>query len=417
MTPPGTSPLTAAKKGKLETRILAVGTALRDSMTAVLGALPPGGPQPLATHLSLDKVFMSRLLKATSRRDPVAVVYYSPGAEPMRRFLKAAKKVGVPQPLVNTATKSLEDFADLVRRDLGDRSALDSLVSAWLPETRAEFELRRKQGAYRAMSQLMGTSTRTILATVLLHPSADGTSIDIVWLFGVMGMQRLRPGAKVKFATRRMLSGPGDPRQPLTLDRTPVDPTGAEFARLRLDDFCDSPPAAIDVTQAGESVHYLLAGDAYGPGSAVDFAMAEVNLGEMPRYLPAGSGRKGYVFAEVSTPTKHMLFDVLVHPDIYPDGFPQLLLYDTTLDGVADVNDRARDIDRQEFSESIQPLPPGMASHRVADIPHYVEMLEHVTETMGWPTDGFRGYRCHIDYPIYGQQVVMTFDPPAPPAG
>jgi hypothetical protein len=415
MTTTGTSTLPSAKGGPLETRIIAVGSALRDSLTAVLGALPAGGPQPLATYLSLDKVLMSRLLKAASRRDPVAVIYYSPGPDPVRRFLKAAKKAGVPRQLVATAEQTVNDFSDLVRRDLGDRSALDALVSAWLPETRVEFELRRKQGAYRAMSQLMGTSTRTILATVLLHPNPDGESIDIVWLLGVMGMQRLRPGATVKFATRRMMSGSDGPRQPLTLDKKPVDPSGADFAHLRMDEFCDSPPAAIDVAQAGESVHYLLAGDAYGPGSAVDFVMAEVNLGEIPRYLPAGSGRKGYVFAEVSTPTRSLLFDVLVHPDIYPNGFPQLLLYDTTSDGVADVNDRARDIDRQEFSESIQSLAPGVANHRVADIPHYVELLQHVTKKMGWPTEGFRGYRCQIDYPIYGQQVVMTFDPPAPP--
>jgi len=412
---PRPSPSTSPASGKtLEQRITEVGATLRDALTAVLDALPPGGPQPLATHLSLDKVLMSRLLKATRHRDPVAVVYYSPGPEPLRRFVKAARKVGVKRGLLTNAEQAITEFSDLVRKQLGDRSALDALVSAWLPETRAEFELRRKQAAYRATSQLKGISCDISLSTVFLHPSGSDGFIDIVWLMGLLGLQRLRPGAVAKFATKRMVEGPDGPRVPTSLDGRPID-LASGLGGMGLDRFCDAPPAGVEVIKVGESMHYVLAGDAYGPGTAVDLLTAEVNLGEMPRYVPAGSERKGYVFSQVSAPCRTLLFDVLVHPDIYPDSFPQLMLYETILDGIADVNDRSRDMDRLELSESIQHLPQGVANHRVAGIPHYVDLLRHVTDSMDWPTDGFRGYRCRIDYPVYGQQVVMAFAPPAPP--
>ena len=161
----------------------------------------------------------------------------------------------------------------------------------------------------------------------------------------------------------------------------------------------------------------MLSGEGYGPRAAADLVMAEVNLAEIPRYMPVEVGRKGNVFAEIGTPAKTLLFDVLVHESIYPGSEPSLLLYDTALDGVADVNDRSRDIDRLDLLlEQIQPLGRGAAALRLARIPRYVEMVRHAFSRLGWSDEEFRGYRCTIDYPVYGSQVVMAFDPPPPPS-
>ncbi len=400
--------------GDLEPRIAAIGTELRDTLLEVLEQLPASGPQPLATRLGLNKVLTSRLLKAVRTRDPMAMVFHCPGPAPLQRFLKAARRVGVSLPVLQPAEAAVEAFARLVRDEIGDRSALNALISAWLPDARSEFELRQKQAAFRALSQLRGAAAAMNIATVLLHPSADGKHLDVVWIFGLLSLQRLRPGVPVKFSTRRLLSATDKPRHPTTLDGTTLTDLD-DVGTLRLDEFCDSPPALVDVHRSGESVHYVLGGDAYGPSSAVDLLMAEANLGEMPRYIPEGSGRKGYVFAEVGTPARSLLFDVLIHPDVYPGSTPSLLLYDTALDGVADVNDPSRDIDRMELTESIQHLGRGSSMYRLAGVPHYVAMLRHVTERMGWDADEFAGYRCCIDYPVYGSQVVMAFDPPNDP--
>ena len=78
--------------------------------------------------------------------------------------------------------------------------------------------------------------------------------------------------------------------------------------------FCQSPPARVRRREAGESVHYLLDGDAFGPGSETDLLIGEVNRAEIPRFVPAGSGRRGYVFAETATPARRLLFDAFVDP-------------------------------------------------------------------------------------------------------
>ena len=178
---------------------------------------------------------------------------------------------------------------------------------------------------------------------------------------------------------------------------------------LRLDDFCDSPPAKLEVRSGGDVVHYLLAEGSYGRRHVHDLLLAEVNMGEMPN-TPA-PGRRGYVFAEVSTPSRSLLFDVLLHEDVYPGLTPELMLFDTTSDGVVDVNDPARAIDRFDLAESIVPLGQGRQRLRVPDVPAYMELVSHVEQSLGWNLEEFRSFRCRIDYPVHGSQVVAAFDP------
>ncbi len=405
----GVTPIIDPADATLEVRITTVGRSLSSSLNAVLDTVPgaPHGPQKLATTLGVDKVLTSRVLKAARHRDPMAVAHLMPGPEPTRRLLRAARKIGAAENLVKTAMSAVSDFESLIRREAGDRSSLDAIISTWLPDAREQFELRRKQAAFKAMSQLLGSHADVNLGTVFLNPSDDGKNIDIIWIMGLLGLQRLRPGVGVKFATRRMVESE-KPRQSATIEGEPIE----GMAGVRLDRFCDAPPAPLDIYRIGDVTHYTLAGDGFGPKSSVDLVIAEVNMAEIPRYVPLGSDRKGNVFAEVSTPSKAIFFDAFIHESVYPNSEPSLQIYDTVLDGVANVNDRTRDIDRLDLMESIQMLGRGAHKFRIASIPHYVDMIRYVFEKMGWNDAEFRGYRCRIDYPIYGSQVVMAFDPP-----
>lgn len=401
-----------APGANLEKRILTVGHALSSSIWDVAQAVPkkPKGPAELARILGIDKVLASRVLKATKNKDPIAALHMMPGPEPLRRFIKAAGKQGVDSPFLQKARTAVDDFESLIREGAGDRSALDAIISAWLPEARVEFELRRKQTAYRAMSELKGVSTNIILATTLLHPSADGEHLDVVWLFGFLGLKRLRPGAAVKFASRRFAQE-GAPRLPQTLDGVPVE--GLEG--LRLNEFCSMPLADLEVVRAGDVTHYTMAENGFGPRSASDLIFAEVNLNEMARYIPHAQKRKRHVFAENSIPSKVLVFDALLHEDVFPGLDPSLMIYDTVLEGVADINDPGRDIDRLDLCETIQNLGMGIIKFRSSDVPRYAELLHTVCDKLGWDATRFRGYRCKVDYPIYGSQVAMTWDSTPPP--
>ena len=401
--PPGPS-------GGLEERISQVGSRLAQALGACLDEAAKGaqGTNDIARTLGLDKPLVSRLLKAIRHgRDPLAVAYYIPGPEPLRRFLRAAERSGARPRSLIAARSAVEAFGELIRREVGDRSSLDTMLSGWLPEARAEFELRRKQSAYRAMSQLRGVSVDVNLQTAILHPSKTPGRVDHVWIIGLLGIHRLKPGAAVHFATHR-LAPDDNPRRPLTLDGR--SPGGLEGHLLNA--FCHAPPATVDVRQVGEAVHYTLAGEDFGPRSLVDLLLAEVNLGEIPSHVPRGSGKKGYVFADVGLPSRELLFDVLVHEDVFPGSDASLRIYDTGLAGVADVNDPVRDVDRLNMAETLRPLTGALGTFRAEGVPSYGELVRHVFERMGWDGERFRGYRVRVEYPLLAGQYAALFDPP-----
>ncbi|HZW08393.1 MAG TPA: hypothetical protein VFF69_00680 [Phycisphaerales bacterium] len=395
----------------LEVRIVRTGESLLESLGRAIDGMPdpPRGPQALARRLGIDKVLASRVLAALRSADPLFVVHRSPGPEPLRRTLDALAREGVDGELVAGARAAVDQFEQLIRDEVGDRSALDAIVAAWLPEARREFELRRKQAAHKAMSHLRGALARAIMATVILAPSeSDPDRLDVVWLNGLFGIARLRPRAGVKIVTRRFAPEVSQQRRPLNLSGEPIE----EMHQATLEEFSSRPTPSFDVVRAGDAIHYSLAGARYGPRSAVDLVMAEVNRAEMRRAVPSGSGRKGYVFAEISTPAESLQLDAILHRDVYPGSSPSIRVYDTSFEGVADANNPARDIDVLDMLESVETLGGGVGMLRSPDVPRYPDLLRHVYSRLGWRDSEFRAFRCRVEYPVYGSQVAMLFDPP-----
>ncbi len=399
----------AGSESQLELDISRVGGSLAASIREVLEAVPrvKPGPQELARSLGVDKVLASRVLKAVRQHDPLSATHDMPGPDPLRRLVRAAGKKGADAESVRKAERAISDFDVLIRERVGDRTLLDTILSAWIPEARREFELRRKQSAFKAMSQLKGVQARAITATAVLHPSAGGDKLDIVWLNGLVGVHRIRPGATVRLTSRRM-HAPEKGRRPMTLSgkelSTPDD--------LVLKAFCSEPTPTVNAEVLGETVSYTLAGEQFGATTSVDVMFAEMNHNEIDRFVPAGSGRLGYFFAEVVPPGELLQFDVLVHRDVYPGQDPRLFIYDTCFEGVASPNNRARDNDRLDMLESVESLGEGLARVRSGDVPRYAEMVRHVFASVGWDAQEFRGYRVRVDYPIYGSQVMLAFKAP-----
>jgi len=329
-----------------------------------------------------------------------------PGPEPLRRLLKASARAGVEAELIEEANTAVDRFESLIRDDVGDRGTLEAIISTWVPEARREFELRRKQSAFRAISQLRGAHCNVILATVFLHPSGNDDTIDVVWLNGLLNLQRDRPNASTKIATRRF-GGEGARRTPCTLDGRPVDC----LEGLQLREYCSNPLPDVHVEAVGDVVHYSLGGSSYGPSSSVDIMFAELNRGELDRYVPVDSDRQRFVFAEVSTPARVMQFDAFVHKDLGGTSMPDLQVFDTAFEGVASVNDRTRDIDRLSLLESVEPIGRGISAARSPDVPCYTDAIEHVLEHVGWRGDDFHILRCRSEYPLYGSQITLSWQP------
>ncbi len=400
--------MTPAAGALLEQKITRIGSDLSRTIGTVVTEVDEAGPVALARRLGLDKVLTSRVLRALRNKDAMAVINLSPGPEPLRRLLRAAARAGVGAELIAEAEQAVEAFDTLIRRDVGGRSALDSIISAWLPEARADFELRRKKAAFKAMSQLKGVMARAHILTFMLAPSEDGVSIDYVWLFGLTGLQRLRPGAPVHFASTRVSKQKLPLREALSLDGHPLDRTDQGL----LEPFCSAPTPQLNVSGVGDTVHYALPDHGFGPESAIDIVCANLNRKARKRYDRSGHNRRTSYYAQIRTPVQTLHFDVLVHEDVYAGADPALTIYDTSVDGTADINDPARDVDRYDLLESVQNLGVGINRFRNTDLPMYARLISHVCSKTGWDGGRFRGYRCRIECPVYGSQVVLAFDVP-----
>jgi hypothetical protein len=398
----------------LQHRIALVGRDLSRAFNDLLDALPggPHRPQALARTLGLNVVLTSRLLKMAHQQEPLSVVHLAPGPEPLRRMLRAVERKKLDPAIIDAAHAAVDRLQQLISSEAGDRSALDAIISGWLPDAREKVELLAKQSVFRGISQLLGMACDVAHHAMILHPessaatpgapSAHASRADSVWLAVTAGLRRVRPGLPVRFDVHSAASM-------RTLAGTPINGLDG----LLLDQFCSQPAPRLHVAQSPGKAQFTLEGEDVGVRSAVDIAYATYipgakelvrNPEEPPRKIASSLG--------ISIPSRTLLFDLLVHDDVYPGQHPELHLYQTLAEGVADPNDRRRDADRIDVVESVQSMGQGIARFRAAETPAYLDMLQHVCAQRDWDGRTLRGYRARIEYPVYSTQVMLTFDLP-----
>jgi len=398
----------------LESRILAIGEGLLTSLEAVLDQVPEAGlgPQKLAGALGIDKALTSRLLKAMRSHDALTAMHRIPGPDPLRRVLKAAVLVGVDPALIAAARESVDTFEKLIQVDTGDRSALGTILSAWVPEARRDFEMRRKQAAFKAMSQIKGVEIDLDAETAIFVPNADGLHLDVVWIRIINGLRRLRPGAPVNFSSSKFRDDKDKWRQ-TNLDGDPIDSVTGTV----VPEFSTNPVPRLDVRVAGLTAHYLLGETDYGASSAVDLVSCEVNRALFPRYMETSRNRRFWAAMTIGIPARASQFDVIVHEDVFRGESPELRIYDTAGRGDADVNDPTRDIDLLDLLASVETLGTGVQRFGSSDVPRYRQIITHVMDRLGLDGEQFRGFRVSSECPVYGSQTSLSFKSADPPPG
>jgi len=396
--------------------ILSVGNKLASSLSSLLSQVQggPHGPKQLAGVLGVNKDVSHRLLGALRRRDPLAVVYQLPGPEPLRRVVKACIKNGVPREQTLAAEAAIQEFAQLIQQEGGDRSGLDAIISAWLPSARARFESSAKQLSYRAMRQIKGVAAEVTFNTVFIHPGSRPARLDVLRLEGLIGVRRGRPGGLLKLGRHSLNSLDVAGENPLsTLDGVPIE----GMSGVLLEPFCSKPGVRIEVQRKGQDVLYLLDwGGALGLSSARDIVMGEVRWGGMRRWRTPGDKRtKAGGVVDISVPARMQVCDYILHEDAYPNWEPNVRVLELGPLGYAEVNDESRDVDVLDVVETVQPLGSGIEHFRCEQIPRYDELLQYACDKLGWDPQRFRGYRCQVDYPIVGSQLQFAFPVPIGP--
>ncbi len=394
-----------------------VGRDLAASFGALLQHLPgaPDTPTQVAETLNLNRALAHRLLTAVRHKDPLATAHAIPGPDPLVRVIQAMRRRGAPADLLHDSRNAVAAFRKLIKTHGRDRSGLDALITASLPAARAGFESVAKQSMYRGARQLKGVAADVQVFTAVLHPGHSGVRHDVVKLRAYLGLQLVRPGARLKLGTRTIVSPPihQEPNPPRTLDGAPVE----DLRGVLLSPFCSGPPLELQVRRSGDNVDYMLDwGDAIGSGSARDVVIGEVRQDYFRRSRSAADTRTKTGFVEeISLPTRVLICDLILHEQVYPDVVPSLRVLELGILGGADVNDETREADVLDITERIDAMGRGVDAFRAAEVPNYVELLNYVCGKMGWNAKHFRGYRARIEYPIFGTQLQLALAVPTEP--
>jgi len=389
-------------------KIRGIGRDLAETLRMVINAIPgsPHRPTEFAQRLGLSRVISSRLLSSTAKADPFEVAHLIPGPESLRSLLRAAVSVHVSGELIDEAESAVRRFERLIRDDFGTRSALDAVISSNLPDARERFESAGRYSVFKGMSQLLGVEAEVWVTSMLLHPTAsDAGRLDVAPIHGALGMRRMRPDVPVHFSFGMPAAKPEA--------ECGEDVAGGIIGLMSLERFYTHAPAQLEVSQESGVVAHSLVGDQYGRQFLVDMLAADHHVAVIPHYGDAEGGKKRGTSVVPDIPVKALVYDVLLHRDVFPQTEPILVVHNIGLRGRANVNDPTRDIDRIETRERIEYLGDDLRRFHAGEIPNYVRMLEQVCEVLGWDARGFRGYRCRIQYPVYGWQISMAFDPPA----
>ncbi|MEM9378892.1 MAG: hypothetical protein AAGB93_03005 [Planctomycetota bacterium] len=392
---------------EIRLRVERLGASLADGLGLVLDGLPgrPVGPQRLGEVLGITTVTASRLLKAISQQDPIAVVQLLPGPTPLRRVTDAARATGAPGEACDAAVAQIDAFAALIRDTAGDRGALRSMLSTWLPDERREFEAQRRQAIFKAFAELEGVSCDLQLDTILLHPSAERGMLDVANVKCLLGIDRIRPDAAVKLGTRRvaLASDEERPRVPLTLDG---EPALGGLNSVRLDQFCKAPPAPLAVSRFGDAVQYSLGPTGFGRDAKVDLVVAELNRAELEQERDGSL----YFFSIPEMATRRLVFDLVVHEDLCASTRPALHVHSTAAMGPARPGDPQREPDRRASTASLELLGAGTRRLRLLEFGRYGALLDHALERLGWDATKLRTYRVSVAYPLVGRQISIALD-------
>lgn len=404
---PASNTASAVDDQTLRKSVADAGDDLRTALGSLLDELAGAGvnaQRTLQNTFKLSQSATSRLMAGARSPDPLVVLTRVPGPEGLRKVLRGASRAGVKPACLDRVRTAITRVEQLIDNEVGDRYTLDALLSDWVHESRPSFELRQRAAAFKAMSALRGVHVRTFASCWLIHPSDQPGRFDSVQIDALLGCRRVRPHAVMHTTSQHLAALPRDVRVQ-GLAGQDVQST----SDIILPEFSTIDPANMQTLRHAGQTRTLVHELPLGKSTGADIVSA-IHYPGLYQAKPhtSGPGTTG-VAANVEPPARTLIFDVLLHDDVWQGVHPELRVFDTVVRGLAHPDDPLRQHDQLEVTEQITPLGRGLQAVRTEDVPRYIDLVQRVCESRGWDGKALRCYRVRMKYPVYGAQVGMAF--------
>jgi len=383
-----------------------LGRELRDAFTALVQAISKERPRSvdLATTTGIGKDISNRVLRATRMEDPLAVAHLMPGPVPLRRLITAASRAGdVDDAVAQRASTAVEQYEQLIATHAKDSTGLDVLISGWMPEVRSKLNVLARQSIFRGAAQLYGVDCETHIETAIIIPSGDGQTADGIALRHLLAVRRGRADARIVLPMQGIRM-PNNAQLGCNLRGEPVQ----DASEYILKSFCMNVDSDARIVRQHNHSYYLMDRAMLGLQGTADFVAAERATNCLMLRADSRSNRAG-PFVPITVPARELVFDVLVHRDIYPNEIPVAYQFDTARFGMVTPS---APIAPDAVLEEPSPLPPlgvGIERLRLGSAERYIPSLEHVLKEIQVDGDLLRAFRLRIEYPLVGSVIMASF--------
>lgn len=367
-------------------------------------------PTRLAAEWGLEQTLCTRLIQALREPDAVFALRRLPSPVSLRAVLRTAEGRGVGPDRIADAARSVEDLERLIGRLGGTKSNLDTLIARRVDHSREKIEQNAKQLIFRGMTGLLGVEAEASVIACFAFPSEDIRYIDELVVHGYHRLRRLRPELPLMLGTREMLPDTERAVQGrMFLETLQGGEIAADGATTALREFCTDPFPEIEVHIDESRLLYALPAQPDQVGGELDLFFASMLRNADPRVATSDHPRARYAYIP-QNPSRHLVFDVYVHEDLWPGVEPELVLVRSGNAGAPDL--LAHSLDRLDYVETLGRF--GMSASAVPSqvYPRQRDLVRSIHDRMGWAPESFRLFRCEVKYPVIGIWYTIQFPLP-----
>jgi hypothetical protein len=387
----------------------------------------------MSEWLGVTKPICQRLLRAVRHRgDALTALSFFPGAKGLRQFVQAAQRRECEPALVAAATAGIDQYELVIHEHGGSQTRLLAALGSPTRGVDRDDEgtadavtsdrlLKSRMSVFEGMRHLAGREFDTQVAVFLYRPCDDDPDrIDCVTAMGMIGIRRsadslpICPLNRFSFATRDDVEEAGSHVEGLG-----GEPVASGAPVSVLGQFCSKPLPAVVAREMAGQLSVLIDPDSTSR-DPLDVVLG-TRFGRVPH--PALGEVKMQDCSLVSEgPSRHMLMSVHLHRSLAQRSIPSLACFalgnrgpvaapDTGEHGTAPVNLASqRWFDRLPNPPRLEHLGLGLEQAGSTAYPKITNLVEHLCASQSWDTDEFVGYRCQMDYPVWGVQYQMSFD-------